>query len=91
MQTHIDTLYFVAAFTMGMLTFHRSSNVDSLVKDIEANGLYTPLVAYEESDGCYLVLRGSRRLTAIRKIRDESPERFDVLFPEGLIPVVRPR
>lgn len=95
MQTHIDKLYFEDTFTVGGLQFRRSpenpETFEALVKSIRANGLWTPLVAYGTPDGRFLVLSGGRRLAALCKIREESPVRFDILFPEGMIPVHCPR
>lgn len=95
MQTHIDTLYFEATFTFGALILQRPPEdprtFGLLVENIRANGLYSPLVAYEKPDGRFLVLSGSRRLSALRKIREESLERFNVLFPDGMIPIRRPK
>lgn len=92
MQTHIDKLYFEEAFTS---PFRRApenpETFEALVESIKANGLYSPLVAYEKPDGRFLVLSGGRRLTAIRKIREESPERFDILFPDSMVSIVRPK
>jgi len=95
MQVYVDKLCFVGTYTMGALLLRRPhpsyKAINALAEHIEAHGLYTPLVAYEKPDGCFFVLSGSRRLSALLKIREGSSERFYDLFPGGMIPIVYPK
>lgn len=58
-------------------------HVEALIESISAVGLITPLT----TDEAGTLLAGAHRLEALRNLRAREPERFEVLFPGGVIPV----
>ena len=61
----------------------KQTHVLSLVESIGVLGLLEPLVL----DIRYRLLAGGHRLAAIEHLRSNSPEKFETIFPSGLIPV----
>ena len=57
--------------------------IEELAQDILGNGLKTPLIVADD-DSKFRVLQGNRRTKAILWIKENSPEKFDELFANGV-------
>jgi ParB/Sulfiredoxin domain len=57
--------------------------IQELAADIAENGLLTPIVVYRVKDK-FEVIQGHRRESALRSLLANDPERFNVLFPNGI-------
>ncbi|MHA2063702.1 MAG: hypothetical protein ACXABY_04885 [Candidatus Thorarchaeota archaeon] len=59
-------------------------DIDSLVEDILANGLQTPILVHRHDDGLIEIVQGHRRNLSCHQIEDLYSDEFEELFPEGI-------
>jgi len=64
-------------------------NLPSLMEDIRANGLKTPITVYEVTPGVFEILQGHRRFRAIGLLKETDPKRFEECFKDGIPCIVR--
>jgi hypothetical protein len=80
----------VKLVSFGSITFGENprinilKGIETLQDSISANGLMVHPMVHEIGGGLFKMIRGNCRLTAIARIKEENPVRFNELFGKGV-------